>query len=1380
MARLNTFVLAFLLSCLGSSLTIAEDAPKLDFLFRIMTPYNGTAVNAGTSVLLDVQSVGGHDGTGPNNMLAIGSDFRYCLHSMNNKSCWKDIFPKFISVPEGNVTVTVSVERPVENGRFVSNVPESHPHWLPIDAQTNFFESTPREYCNATNFGMAPCMFNRDHCVHFSSFSFFLYELPLFLSKEAETLYNELYNHPLRTDDATTACVLISIPDLHVANIVRENFELSALRLHRQKFWTNGQNHIVFWQGDYVPSFDIGRSMIAAPSFRQSKAFHKRTDFGEFIQPVERKGYDIVLPPMFYRCNYPPFTHLNKFNDATIVRPANRTILLSFKGSVYGFGPDHPAYAREVLRTAHNGRDVLVYLTCWNYSPSCEACEPPICTSPPVKRFVTHNHDKCEEWTNEADAISYDNLLLNSRFAAIVPGEGMHSYRLYEALQAGAIPVFLGESSLPFDPFIPWANFTIIHRDMSPHGMQLLIQRLRMLPPEVVDAMHVLAKIVFESNFKNLQVQLDTMFAMLANRFQASRKVLVQEYWDRIDRSITEVPEGLSVATGGAQAANATHVTLDPDSTAAAGTSTAAAPGSAASLGATETVREVQQRSSSLSLPTAAEEADRIRHAAAAGSGATAAVGVAGSGTGTSPSHDGAKQQRPVLSSSAENRRKRDQAQAHAQAGPPPAIPNAATTASGPGVLPASSDSQALQKRVNLSSELYTAALSIFSGPFTERILQVLNRVKSEQEFAEQVKPFLETVPAVADHMELCANYLLHWIYSSFPLPEHKQVEGAKPLLSDSLMHLAYIYAAAGEWRHAITANQALVFNYHKNTTAEQMQQHTRALRIAITDSRRPYNPNAGTIQRVLTTCLPFDSEYLSGYGALAHFLGPQPLGSPFAPSYALPVTIETGVPGSAQAPTLDVSQPLSSHSHLLVTNDILRQVGRDMGSLPPTLREYADKRGISLENPKIVGRSTEEDKTAETAPGTAPASPRIAIVSLCSYDSSVTNLGQLSRKNLVSYCERHNYACYLASEPVDPSRPPAWSKVVLSALYLPRYDWIMWKDCDTFFMDQSIRVEGMLQAAIESKKEIADKVSKYVNTTSLRNHAFGLSEDCDKESYVPLASATLDLITSEDAFMLNTGIYFLRNTPWSNGWLRRLYGLKSAQGNPVKKGATIDKFGLDMRQHMAHSLDRGNVDALKLLRQWNVKISSLANVESVNVVEDFPYFNTEDLDTLFHHTHQEMTTGAVMHDFFLYHRLWEQGVAFSEFSFGTGAVVRSTQEKDLVPKVLKNFGFTVSPVGKIQNYVPAGASQVPGECDMLDITEWEDVIHSHFVPQQWINSYPLEIAQQMREYDLVDSKPLHSAYKEGDWLVSFSGCNVFMPQKDCNALFARYESLSK
>lgn len=53
---------------------------------------------------------------------------------------------------------------------------------------------------------------------------------------------------------------------------------------------------------------------------------------------------------------------------------------------------------------------------------------------------------------------------------------------------------------------------------------------------------------------------------------------------------------------------------------------------------------------------------------------------------------------------------------------------------------------------------------------------------------------------------------------------------------------------------------------------------------------------------------------------------------------------------------------------------------------------------------------------------------------------------------------------------------------------------------------------------------------------------------------------------------------------------------------------------------------------------------------------------------------------------------------------------------------------------------------------------------HIRLVPQQWINPYPNATATSLRD----EQGGLHAAYRKGDWVISFSGCNFVMQRGEC------------
>ena len=129
-----------------------------------------------------------------------------------------------------------------------------------------------------------------------------------------------------------------------------------------------------------------------------------------------RSGFDIPFP-------------LLPNGVASHVTPAElaaaegkRHVLLSFKGVC------QPKSNRPKLARLHNGRDVVA-----------------VCSG-----------------TSHAAHFDFKTLMLSSVFSAAPAGNGLHSYRLAEAIFMGAIPVIVDDKLiLPFCSILDWSQFSV-------------------------------------------------------------------------------------------------------------------------------------------------------------------------------------------------------------------------------------------------------------------------------------------------------------------------------------------------------------------------------------------------------------------------------------------------------------------------------------------------------------------------------------------------------------------------------------------------------------------------------------------------------------------------------------------------------------------------------------------------------------------------------------------------------------------------------------------------------------------------------------------------------------------------------------------------------
>jgi hypothetical protein len=140
----------------------------------------------------------------------------------------------------------------------------------------------------------------------------------------------------------------------------------------------------------------------------------------------------------------------------------------------------------------------------------------------------------------------------------------------------------------------------------------------------------------------------------------------------------------------------------------------------------------------------------------------------------------------------------------------------------------------------------------------------------------------------------------------------------------------------------------------------------------------------------------------------------------------------------------------------------------------------------------------------------------KIGIVSVCDY-SPTNPLPVLSHSNRAMYASKYNYTLIEHNKRFDESRPHAWAKITLLQQYTlsKNLDWLVWFDCDTYFMNFNVTLDHLL--------------FKYGGLLS--------------DSGVPRLRRSFQMLIQEDHAMLNTGVFFIRTGEWSHKLLTTVYG---------------------------------------------------------------------------------------------------------------------------------------------------------------------------------------------------------------------------------------------
>jgi galactosyl transferase GMA12/MNN10 family len=190
-----------------------------------------------------------------------------------------------------------------------------------------------------------------------------------------------------------------------------------------------------------------------------------------------------------------------------------------------------------------------------------------------------------------------------------------------------------------------------------------------------------------------------------------------------------------------------------------------------------------------------------------------------------------------------------------------------------------------------------------------------------------------------------------------------------------------------------------------------------------------------------------------------------------------------------------------------------------------------------------------------------------------------------LTWPNHVHYAQLHNYTIFEASDLMDTSRPPAWSKI-LAVLHLldqkqvesktkttnsirrgnrnnaaaatgettNACDWVLWLDADVVIMNSSIALESILPAEQQAGGATAALDSSHVN---------------DRDENIDL------IVTMDRRFTANSGVWLIRNSNYSKHFLQTWWNMRtwvrepglSLSGDNAAFGHLIEQE-LNQQQH--------------------------------------------------------------------------------------------------------------------------------------------------------------------------------------------------------------------
>ncbi|CAE8640444.1 unnamed protein product [Polarella glacialis] len=342
----------------------------------------------------------------------------------------------------------------------------------------------------------------------------------------------------------------------------------------------------------------------------------------------------------------------------------------------------------------------------------------------------------------------------------------------------------------------------------------------------------------------------------------------------------------------------------------------------------------------------------------------------------------------------------------------------------------------------------------------------------------------------------------------------------------------------------------------------------------------------------------------------------------------------------------------------------------------------------------------------------------KVAIVSVCDYDSSQTPLARLSQLNKEAYARMHGYEVVMYDKaPVfeDPlsellteppsHRPPAWSKVdaLLATMAKGQHDWVMWMDCDSFFMDPEVSLEDMVAAA-ESRCDGGGAAAKAATSSGADNGDLaGLKSLVNQWLAGPEARPD-DLLS------------------WYDDLLERDWQTRPARDRSQTSCGTLPP--------LAPPVNRTLGWADWLFAEGRPQV--IASEDGLMLNTGIVLVRASTWSWQFFQKVRWMTFGRSP---VTQHPWWEQTamVYLLQMPFVLSHAAAWNQQ-------LKDF----SPLGPHPGYAPAVA----------------------MLSQKHINGYPPIVASALLT---------HEVFEPGDFIVSFSGCKVYSSQEVCNQLFLNY-----
>ena len=149
----------------------------------------------------------------------------------------------------------------------------------------------------------------------------------------------------------------------------------------------------------------------------------------------------------------------------------------------------------------------------------------------------------------------------------------------------------------------------------------------------------------------------------------------------------------------------------------------------------------------------------------------------------------------------------------------------------------------------------------------------------------------------------------------------------------------------------------------------------------------------------------------------------------------------------------------------------------------------------------------------------------------LMMYDKDYAPVGDISKDNVQSYCRKNGYD-FIFSDDMDTSRPLQWSKIKGLQEHLHKYKWLFWIDADCVVMDDTRKLEDLIQ---------------------------------DGYDFITVSEPIVPDTKTQDGMSPHSGHFLIRNTPLMHTLLKDTWNLEYVEDG--REQIHIDSFDHEMRQ---------------------------------------------------------------------------------------------------------------------------------------------------------------------------------------------------------------------